>query len=61
MTDSGWLVVMALPLEATSFACAKFVSDGANHAAASDWQSNLHRAAKHFIELYLELRLSPSA
>jgi adenosylhomocysteine nucleosidase len=42
-------------VEGTSFACAKFVSDGADHAAASDWQANLHRAAEHFISLYREL------
>jgi adenosylhomocysteine nucleosidase len=47
-------------VEGARFACAKFVTDGANHAAASDWQSNLHRAAEHFIEMYRGLRLSPS-
>jgi len=43
-------------IEGTPFACAKFVSDGADHAAASDWQTNLHRAAEHFLSLYRELR-----
>lgn len=38
-----------------TFACAKFVSDGADHAAAGDWQANLHRAAEHFLALYREL------
>jgi adenosylhomocysteine nucleosidase len=46
-------------VEGTRFACAKFVTDGADHAAAGDWQSNLHRAAQHFIELYRELCPSP--
>jgi adenosylhomocysteine nucleosidase len=41
--------------EGTTFACAKFVSDGADHAAATDWQSNLHRAAEHFLALYRQL------
>lgn len=39
-------------VEGTDFACAKFVSDGADHAAASDWQANLHRAAEQFLALY---------
>jgi adenosylhomocysteine nucleosidase len=34
------------------FACAKYVSDGADHAAADDWQSNKHRAADDFLNLY---------
>jgi len=43
-------------VEGTAFACAKFVSDGADHAAGSDWQSNLHRAAERFLTLYLQLQ-----
>jgi len=35
------------------FACAKYVSDGADHAAADDWQQNLHKAADEFLRLYL--------
>jgi adenosylhomocysteine nucleosidase len=34
------------------FACAKYVSDGADHAAADDWQRNQHRAADDFLSLY---------
>jgi adenosylhomocysteine nucleosidase len=34
------------------FACAKYVSDGADHAAAQDWQRNLHKAADEFLHLY---------
>jgi adenosylhomocysteine nucleosidase len=37
------------------FACAKYVSDGADHAAADDWQRNLHKAADEFLRLYLDL------
>jgi len=37
------------------FACAKFVTDGADHAAADDWQRNVHRAADEFLGLYLSL------
>jgi adenosylhomocysteine nucleosidase len=42
-------------VEGTTFACAKFVSDGADHAAATDWQANLHRAAEQFLALYRQL------
>ena len=39
--------------EQAQFACAKYVSDGADHAAADDWQRNQHRAADEFLSLYL--------
>ncbi|HSN71182.1 MAG TPA: 5'-nucleosidase [Steroidobacteraceae bacterium] len=42
-------------LEGTSFACAKYITDGADHAAADDWQSNLPRAAEAFLRLYRQL------
>jgi adenosylhomocysteine nucleosidase len=45
-------------VERATFACAKFVSDGADQAAANDWQANLHRAAEHFLVLYRELTVS---
>ena len=38
--------------EKAPFACAKYVSDGADHAAADDWQRNLHKAADEFLRLY---------
>ena len=38
--------------EKVQFACAKYVSDGADHAAADDWQQNLHKAADEFLQLY---------
>jgi adenosylhomocysteine nucleosidase len=38
--------------ENVRFACAKYVSDGADHAAAADWQRNVHRAAEEFLRLY---------
>jgi adenosylhomocysteine nucleosidase len=34
------------------FGCAKYVSDGADHAAADDWQRNRHKAADEFLRLY---------
>jgi adenosylhomocysteine nucleosidase len=39
-------------LEKAKFACAKYVSDGADHTAADDWQKNVHRAAEDFLKLY---------
>jgi adenosylhomocysteine nucleosidase len=38
--------------EGASFGCAKYVSDGADHSAAEDWRSNLHKAAEEFLRLY---------
>jgi adenosylhomocysteine nucleosidase len=38
--------------EKASFACAKYVTDGADHRAAEDWRSNLHKAADEFLLLY---------
>jgi adenosylhomocysteine nucleosidase len=34
------------------FACAKYVTDGADHTAADDWHSNVHKAADEFLSLY---------
>lgn len=42
-------------LEGAQFACVKYVTDGADHAAAADWKSNLHRAAEGFLAAYREL------
>ncbi len=39
-------------LEHAPFACVKYVSDGANHAAGAHWQSNVHKAAEQFLSLY---------
>jgi adenosylhomocysteine nucleosidase len=38
--------------EKAPFACAKYVTDGADHAAGDDWQRNLHKAADEFLRLY---------
>jgi adenosylhomocysteine nucleosidase len=39
-----------------AFACAKYVTDGADHAAAADWQNNVHKAAQEFLRLYRAVR-----
>ena len=42
-------------LEQARFGCAKYITDGADHAAADDWQNNLPRAAAGFSHLYRQL------
>jgi adenosylhomocysteine nucleosidase len=42
-------------LEGAPFACAKYVTDGADHAAADHWRDNVHKAAERFLTLYREL------
>jgi adenosylhomocysteine nucleosidase len=42
-------------LEGAAFACAKYISDGADAEAAADWQSNVHRAAGKFLDLYQDV------
>jgi adenosylhomocysteine nucleosidase len=37
------------------FACVKYVTDGADHAAAGDWRSNVHKAAEEFLQLFRTL------
>jgi len=38
--------------EGVQFACAKYVTDGADHSAAGDWQRNVHKAAEEFLRLF---------
>jgi adenosylhomocysteine nucleosidase len=42
-------------IERARFACVKYVTDGADHAAAHHWRSNVHKAAEEFLNLYLNL------
>jgi len=42
-----------------AFACVKFVTDGADHAAAGDWQASVHKAAQEFLSLYRHVRNRP--
>jgi adenosylhomocysteine nucleosidase len=46
-------------MEQAQFGCAKYVTDGADHAAADDWQRNVHKAADAFLHLYLNLERRP--
>jgi len=45
--------------EGARFACVKYVTDGADHAAADAWQNNVHKAAEEFLRLYRELSGAP--
>jgi adenosylhomocysteine nucleosidase len=45
-------------LEGAEFACVKYVTDGADHAAAADWEKNVHKAASEFLSLYKSVRES---
>jgi adenosylhomocysteine nucleosidase len=38
--------------ENARFACVKYVTDGADHTAAVDWQRNVHVAAEEFLQLF---------
>jgi adenosylhomocysteine nucleosidase len=70
-TDLGALTCDVVDMEAyalakvcwvfgAQFACAKYISDGADHAAPTDWADNLHRGAEAFLQAYRALCL-PSA
>jgi adenosylhomocysteine nucleosidase len=48
----GYALAKVSLLEEAPFACAKYVSDGANHAAADHWRDNVHKAAESFLDLY---------
>jgi adenosylhomocysteine nucleosidase len=43
-------------MEGVQFACAKFITDGADSNASSDWQTNLPHAAEAFWKLYERLK-----
>ncbi|HEY2685235.1 MAG TPA: 5'-nucleosidase [Steroidobacteraceae bacterium] len=43
-------------LAGVPFACAKYVTDGADGAAPEDWKRNVHKAAEIFLNLYRELQ-----
>jgi adenosylhomocysteine nucleosidase len=44
--------------EDAGFACVKYVTDGADHTAADDWQRNVHVAAEEFLQLFRSLSSS---
>ncbi|MEI9936464.1 MAG: nucleosidase [Pseudomonadota bacterium] len=52
----AYALAKACLAEDVPFACAKYISDGADHAAADDWQASLPKAAAAFWALYGTLR-----
>jgi adenosylhomocysteine nucleosidase len=48
----AYALAKACWLEHAPFACAKYVTDGADHAAADHWRDNVHKAAEEFLALY---------
>lgn len=48
-------------LEQARFTAVKYVTDGADSAAANDWHSNFHRAADAFANLYRQFKINTGA
>jgi adenosylhomocysteine nucleosidase len=46
--------------DGAGFACVKFITDGADHSAADDWQNNVHKAAAEFLGLYRAVQGNPA-
>jgi adenosylhomocysteine nucleosidase len=51
----GYALAKVCWLERTRFTAVKWVTDGADHTAGADWQTNLHHAAERFLHLYEHL------
>jgi adenosylhomocysteine nucleosidase len=51
----AYALAKACRLAGTSFACAKYVSDGADEHAARHWKENVAGAADRFLDLYRDL------
>ena len=51
----AYALAKACKLAGAEFACAKYVSDGADAHAAEHWQENVAGAADRFVALYREL------
>ena len=57
----AYALAKACKLAGAGFACAKYVSDGADEHAAEHWQANVAGAADRFVALYRELVSRSSA
>ncbi|MET0790294.1 MAG: 5'-nucleosidase [Polyangiaceae bacterium] len=51
----AYALAKACLAENVPFACAKYISDGADESAAGDWQASLPSAAAAFMDLYRSL------
>ncbi len=52
----AYALAKACRIEGAGFACAKYVSDGADENAAAHWKENVAGAAERFLSLYRSLR-----
>lgn len=52
----AYALAKACLVEGVPFACAKYISDGADESAAGDWAASLPAAAAAFMDLYRGLR-----
>lgn len=52
----GYALAKVCKSVGAAFGCVKYVTDGADQAAAGDWQSNRHKAADAFLKLYRAVR-----
>jgi len=51
----AYALAKACKIAGAQFACVKYVTDGADLAAAADWHGNVHKAAAEFLRLFLSL------
>ena len=51
----AYALAKACRIEGAGFACAKYVSDGADENAAEHWRENVAGAADAFVGLYQQL------
>jgi adenosylhomocysteine nucleosidase len=56
----GYALAKVCLLERVPFTCVKYITDGADHAAAGDWHANLPKAAAAFLEIYRALERDAS-
>ena len=52
MDMEGYALAKVCWLEQVKFSSVKYVTDGADHAAAADWRANMARAAVEFLRVY---------
>jgi len=57
----AYAIAKACRIAGAGFACAKFVSDGADEHAARHWKENVAGAADRFLDLYRETVSPPAA
>ncbi len=59
MDMEAYALAKVCRIEDADFACAKYISDGADETAARDWRENVAGAADAFVALYLDLVSCP--